>query len=237
MFEDSTFESMGTIHTRSRGWMLATLALNSTILLAIVVVPLVYPEVLPLHFWPVLIAAPASPPSAPPTIQRPTAHSSSGPAILLPDPFRAPTLISGRISLTSGPQPAGPSSVDFSNTTGDTIGAIDAFQRQHPPTVVHPEPRKTTFVPSSVAAGMLIYKVIPQYPALARTMRVEGTVSLAATISRTGTIANLHVVSGPTLLQSAAVGAVSSWRYRPYMLNGQPVDVETTINVVFTLGN
>jgi protein TonB len=68
-------------------------------------------------------------------------------------------------------------------------------------------------------------------------MRVEGTVSLAATISRTGTIANLHVVSGPTLLQSAAVGAVSSWRYRPYMLNGQPVDVETTINVVFTLGN
>jgi protein TonB len=66
-------------------------------------------------------------------------------------------------------------------------------------------------------------------------MRVEGTVELAATISKTGTIANLRVVSGPPALQQAAFDAVSNWRYRPYLLNGQPVDVETTVNVVFSL--
>jgi protein TonB len=59
---------------------------------------------------------------------------------------------------------------------------------------------------------------------------------LAATISRTGTIENLRVISGPALLQQAALNAVSTWLYRPYLLDGQPVEVETTVNVSFTLG-
>jgi protein TonB len=59
---------------------------------------------------------------------------------------------------------------------------------------------------------------------------------LAATISRTGTIENLRVISGPALLQQAALSAVSAWLYRPYLLDGQPVEVETTVNVSFTLG-
>jgi protein TonB len=66
-------------------------------------------------------------------------------------------------------------------------------------------------------------------------MRVSGTVVLAATISKTGTIENLHVVSGPPVLQQAALDAVQTWLYRPYLLDGEPVEVETTINVVFTL--
>jgi len=61
-------------------------------------------------------------------------------------------------------------------------------------------------------------------------------VILAASISKGGTIENLRVVSGPAMLQQSAVNAVSSWRYRPYLLDGQPVEVETTVNVVFTLG-
>jgi protein TonB len=59
---------------------------------------------------------------------------------------------------------------------------------------------------------------------------------LQATISKTGTIEGLHVVSGPAMLTSAAMDAVRSWRYRPYLLNGDPVEVETTVNVIFTLG-
>jgi protein TonB len=66
-------------------------------------------------------------------------------------------------------------------------------------------------------------------------MRIAGAVQLQATISRDGTIENLRVVSGPALLQAAALEAVRQWRYRPYLLNGEPVEVETTINVDFTM--
>jgi protein TonB len=61
-------------------------------------------------------------------------------------------------------------------------------------------------------------------------------VALAATISKTGTIENLRVTGGPPMLQRAALDAVSTWLYRPYLLDGQPVEVETTVNVIFTLG-
>jgi protein TonB len=83
--------------------------------------------------------------------------------------------------------------------------------------------------------GMLIRKVIPTYPAIGRAVRAQGTVQLQATISREGTIENLRAVSGPPILQQAAVDAVKQWRYRPYLLNGDPVEVETTINVDFKL--
>jgi protein TonB len=66
-------------------------------------------------------------------------------------------------------------------------------------------------------------------------MGVQGTVVLAATISKAGTIENLRVVSGPAVLQEAALAAVKTWRYRPYMLDGQPVEVETSVNVVFRI--
>jgi protein TonB len=83
---------------------------------------------------------------------------------------------------------------------------------------------------------MLLQKTIPNYPPIAKAARVSGTVILQATISKTGTITNLRVVSGPPMLQQSAMDAVRSWRYRPYLLNGDPVEVETTVNVVFSLG-
>jgi protein TonB len=82
---------------------------------------------------------------------------------------------------------------------------------------------------------MLIRKVVPEYPIIGRNMRVEGTVVLQAMISKSGTIENLRVVSGPQLLQQAAIDAVRQWQYRPYLLNGDPVEVETTVNVDFKL--
>ena len=65
---------------------------------------------------------------------------------------------------------------------------------------------------------------------------MSGTVELHAIISKDGTIKDLHVVSGPAMLRQAAVDAVRTWRYKPYKLNNEPTEVETTINVVFTLG-
>jgi protein TonB len=88
---------------------------------------------------------------------------------------------------------------------------------------------------SSMLQGNLIRRVEPAYPPLARSARIEGSVELAAVISKAGTIDNLRVLSGHPLLVHAAIEAVSQWRYRPYILNGEPVEVETQITVRFFL--
>jgi protein TonB len=87
-----------------------------------------------------------------------------------------------------------------------------------------------------VAQGQLLVPIRPVYPAIALASRTQGTVVVAATISKDGRIENLRVVSGPAMLVNAAVQAISQARYRPYLLNNEPVEVETTINVVFRLG-
>jgi protein TonB len=91
-------------------------------------------------------------------------------------------------------------------------------------------------ISSGVATGLLIQRTPPVYPAIAKSARVAGTVQLHAIIAKNGTIKNLRVVSGPEMLRQAAVDAVRTWRYRPYKLDNEPAEVETTINVVFTLG-
>jgi TonB family protein len=89
-------------------------------------------------------------------------------------------------------------------------------------------------VSSGVTQG-LILKVAPIYPDEARRARVQGTVILQVVIGKEGTIENLHVVSGDSLLVDAATDAVRQWRYRPYVLNGAPVEIDTTVEIHFTL--
>jgi len=88
---------------------------------------------------------------------------------------------------------------------------------------------------SQWAEGNIIYRVQPNYPSLARQARVQGAVELRAVISRTGTIENLVVVRGHPMLSAAAIEAVRQWRYRPYLLNNEPIEVETEITVNFVL--
>jgi protein TonB len=83
--------------------------------------------------------------------------------------------------------------------------------------------------------GNLIYKVQPIYPPLARAARIQGPVHLRAIISRTGAIENLQAIDGHPMLVGAALDAVRQWRYRPYILNGDPVEVETQVTVNFSL--
>jgi protein TonB len=82
---------------------------------------------------------------------------------------------------------------------------------------------------------MIVFKQTPIYPVDAKAAHVQGTVVLGAIIGTDGTVKDLHVVSGPDQLQQAALDAVRQWRYRPYLLNGDPVEVRTTINIIFTL--
>jgi protein TonB len=118
-------------------------------------------------------------------------------------------------------------------SSGGVIGGV--FAGQSGPKVQVAAPKKVN-ISAGVAVGMLIQKTAPLYPPIAKAARVSGTVVLQATISKTGVITNLHVVSGPAMLQQAAMDAVRTWRYRPYLLNNEPVEVETTVNVIFTLG-
>ena len=90
-------------------------------------------------------------------------------------------------------------------------------------------------VSSGVQSGLLIRKVPPTYPPLARQARIQGTVILQAQISKTGDIENLQLISGHPMLAPAAIEAVKQWKYKPYLLNGEPVEVETTVQVNFSL--
>jgi protein TonB len=126
---------------------------------------------------------------------------------------------------------------DMANgTPGSAMNGVFSGLTTGHAAVVEARPPKMK-LSSGVMAGYLLDKVAPQYPAIPKAARIQGTVVLQATISKAGTIENLRVISGPPMLQQAAIDAVRSWRYRPYLLNGEPVEVETTVNIVFQLGD
>jgi len=234
MFEDSTFESTGRIRTRSRGWMIAASAFNGSILFALVLIPLIYPEALPRIAIPILMEAPAQPAPEPKPVER-VQHTDRvkpemrGGQIFAPPVIPTGILIAQRQETLQNINPAN------MDEDGSPSGGNNPFGSQNQRPVVREQVRGPVRISGMVVEGMLIDKRMPIYPAIARATRTEGTVVLQATISRNGTIENLHVASGPAMLQQAALDAVMSWRYRPYLLNGEPVEVETTVNVIFKL--
>ena len=96
-------------------------------------------------------------------------------------------------------------------------------------------PRKI-YVSSAVAQGNLIKQTPLKYPADAQAARIQGMVTLKITIGKDGLLTNVHAIAGPSELQAAAEESVRGWVYRPYLLNGQTVSVDTQVNVVFKLG-
>jgi protein TonB len=150
----------------------------------------------------------------------------------------APTKIPKVIKVTQDNQQPAPPSVSIAgmgDAGGSGNGILGGLGTGSAP-VVKAAPPKKIAVSQGVMAGNLLSKPEPQYPAIAKAARIQGTVVLSATISKTGTITNLQVVSGPQMLAPAALEAVRQWRYKPYLLNGEPVEVETRVNVTFTLG-
>jgi protein TonB len=88
-------------------------------------------------------------------------------------------------------------------------------------------------ISAGVADGMIVRKTAPVYPKFAQEAHITGKVTLKATITKQGTIEGVQVLSGPKILAPAAVEAVKTWKYKPYMLDNQPVSVETNISIVF----
>jgi len=231
MFEDSTFESSGRICTRSREWMAATFAFNSSILLALILIPLWLTQALPRFATPFWMETPQAPQPAPRTVVH-----QPGTVVVQPTwegVVIAPSVIPHGIPNPGPPEVLGPSTLSQWAQDNQATGP-DPFAGTNSKPIVRPKPEAVR-VSSLVVAGLLIHKAVPVYPPIAKATHTQGTVVLEATISKRGTIENLHVVSGPPLLVQAALDAVSTWLYRPYLLNGEPVDVETTVNVNFSL--
>jgi protein TonB len=153
-------------------------------------------------------------------------------AKMMGDQLNAPTQIEKQAAEVAPP------AMNFDAAGADGLGGSGAnasVLNGHAQPVVKYVPPKPIAVSSGVATGLLIQRTPPVYPTIAKAARVGGTVELHATISKNGTIKDVHVVSGPAMLQQAAVEAVRNWRYRPYMLNNEPIEVETSVSVVFSL--
>jgi protein TonB len=134
------------------------------------------------------------------------------------------------------PSMAGVAGMEGNGSAGGVMGGILGGIGTGPAPVVKAAAPKKIVVSAGVIAGNKVGGEDIRYPPIARSARIQGTVVLQATISKGGTIENLRVLSGPPMLQQAAIQAVRTWRYKPYLLNGEPVEVETQVNVDFTLG-
>ena len=167
-------------------------------------------------------------PGAQVPVSQPQAPVSSG---MMDAQLSAPSRISKDMKAPAAVEEAPPAAFSASgmDSGGNVSGAV--FNGQNKVQVV----AGVHAISSGVAEGMLVRKIEPIYPKFARDSRITGTVILKATITKTGTIEGLQVIKGPKILDEAALNAVKFWRYRPYMLNNEPVEVQTTINVVFNL--
>lgn len=136
-------------------------------------------------------------------------------------------------SATAAPAPSAPASSAPANQMASA--AIGTSKPPVAETSSDSSNSEVQYVQPSVMEGNLLSAPRPVYPPFARKSHVQGKVALRATISRAGSILTLHVISGPQLLRTAAVDAVRNWRYKPYSVNGQPVDVSTIVYVNFSL--
>jgi TonB family protein len=123
-----------------------------------------------------------------------------------------------------------PGDVGAANLSGENLNAAGGVFKTQGKSKVQLAP---VVVSAGVSSGMLIHRTVPAYPTIAKVAHITGTVVIRAVISKNGTIVNADVISGPTVLRKAALDALKTWRYRPYLLNNEPVEAETTVNVNF----
>ncbi len=242
MFEDSLVESGGRLKTRQGATTALSFVLEILLLGVLVLLPLIFTEALPTQQLMTMLVAPPPPPPPPPPAAAPVVVRKIQ-SELDNGQLRTPTAIPKKIQMIKedeAPPSTGPAGVVGGvpgGVPGGTMGGVLGSVMSSVPTAV---PKAATpqrvRVSQGVSQGLLIHKVTPQYPPLAQQARIQGTVVLQALIGKDGTIQNLHVISGHPMLTNAALAAVKEWQYKPYYLNGEPVEVETTINVNFTLG-
>jgi protein TonB len=241
MFADSLLETSWTQRCRRSWTTLTSFGLEAIVIGLLLLLPMLKTVGLPSArtvSTPITLGRRAPQPLAatPHTTAPFAARSNAVPRFLAPG--RVPRTINTALDDPSSQPPSGPigtAGSDFPPGAADgppisLIGGTSPIL----PTLRPPAARAIRT--SSMLEGNLIRRVEPVYPTLARSARVQGSVVLAAQISKAGTIENLHALSGPPMLVPAAIDAVSQWRYRPYILNREAIAVETQITVNFVLG-
>jgi protein TonB len=240
MFEDSLVESKGRIRTQSRWFAIGSFLTQGALLLSLIIFPLLNPLALPKQSIERLLIAPPPPRApAPVNIQHASAPASSHPLPSLQDQLRAPRSIPTEIATVNDPGPQAPAGVpDVGSANGSGLPGGILLGGPAPTVTVAkpPTPQGPVRVSTGVATGQLLSPIRPIYPAIAKQARIQGKVVMDATISREGTIAKLRVIDGPATMRQAAVDAVAEARNRPFLLNGEPVEVQTSIRVIFSLG-
>ncbi len=234
----------GTQKTKKPYTVLLSLLLQISALCVLILIPLFYTEVLPGAQLKSMLVAPPPPPSAPPAA--PVAKIQPRPVFRQFDAHRliAPAKIPNHVNDVREIAPAtevgvpgsvsGPGSGNGASVN-NLLWAVPNNPPPPPPAPKATPSRGPVRIGGIVAAANLIRQVQPVYPPLAKSARVQGTVEFTAIISKEGNIEKLQLVSGHPLLVNAAKEAILQWKYRPTLLNGQPVEVSTEVSVIFTL--
>src|SRR5215831_1333690 len=245
MFEDSLIESGGRLRTKRGATTLFSFLLQVMLIGLLILIPLLYTEALPKQqLMTFLVAPPPPPPPPPPPAAAPVKVVKQIQTDIVNGQLRTPTKIPKKVEIikedeapppvmaTTGVVGGVPGGVP-GGSMGGVLGSIaSAGSVAALPKVATPQRVR---VSSGVQSGLLVRKVQPTYPPLARQARIQGTVVLQAQISKSGDIENLQLISGHPMLAPAAIEAVKQWKYKPYLLNGEPVEVETTVQVNFSL--
>ena len=251
MFEQ-TFVGTG---TTKKPWTVVIAFIAQIVFLTVlVIIPMIWFDVLPMASLTSFLVAPPPPPPPPPP---PAAAPQVKIVHVIPRQFdagrlMAPKTIPKEIAIIKeeelppstgvggvvGGVPGGVPGGTMGGVLGGIIGSVPSAAPPPPPP---PKIEKKEVVPQRIKVGgnvqqaMLIAQPRPIYPPLAKQARIQGVVELNAIIGKDGTVQNLTVAKGHPLLVQAALDAVRQWRYKPTLLNGEPVEVQTTIDVNFTL--
>ena len=246
---DQTFVQTG---KTNKGWTVLISTLIQLFMIGVfVILPMIYFDVLPAATLQSFLVAPPPPPPPPP----PPAQTQQPKVVkVIPRQFDAGKLMApktipkeiAQIREDELPPPStgvgvvggvagGMAGGSVGGVLGGIIGGASSLAPPPPP----PPPKAVTpqriRVGGNVQQANLITKISPVYPPLAKQARIQGTVELSAIIGKDGRVQDLKVVRGHPLLVASALDAVKNWVYRPTMLNGEPVEVATTIDVNFTL--
>jgi len=219
--------------------------INCLVIVLMLAVPLMFTEELPKAQLLTFLMAPPPPPPPPPppaaAVQRVVHQIQTD--MLSTGGLRTPTKIPQKIQMIKEDE-APPPSMATAGVVGGVPGGIPGGQMggviggiisSTPVAVPKVATPQRVRVSQGVSAGLLVRRVNPNYPPLARQARIQGQVVLRAVISKDGSIENLTLVSGHPMLAPAAIDAVKQWKYKPYLLNGEPVEVDTEVLVNFTL--
>ena len=239
MFDEMVVSSPNPKKTNKPWTVVLSMIFQVAFLAVLILIPLIYTEALPKTMMATLLVAPPPPPPPPPPPIAQVVHVKPQVHLMDAGKLVTPKVIPKDIKIIKEDAPdmsgmqggvvGGVAGGQMGGVIGGVIGGVGAAPPPPKPT------QQRIRQGGQVQAAKLVNKVQPLYPPLARQTRISGTVRLHAIIAKNGSVEQLEVISGHPLLVQAALDAVRQWKYQPTTLNGENVEVDTTIDVIFSL--